>query len=127
MTKTLAFLFTLAIASALAARVEDHGPGGPEIVVVQSGTLKLHALLWHPPGHGPFPAVLFNHGSGNTPENQAAQAAGRRPRLRQTWLRLALCIPARIWALRRSGHIGDRPHGPGTRDAWTGCTQQVAA
>ena len=79
MTKTLVLLFALAITSALAARAEDHVPGGPETVVVQSGTLKLHALLWHPGGHGPFPAVLFNHGSGNTPENQAAQAAAVGP------------------------------------------------
>jgi len=54
-------------------------PSGPETVVVQSGTLKLRALLWHPGGHGPFPAVLFNHGSGNTPENQAGQAAAVGP------------------------------------------------
>ena len=75
MTKTVMLLFALATASAFAARAEDHVPGGPDTVVVQSGTVKLHALLWHPGGHGPFPAVLFNHGSGNTPENQAAQAA----------------------------------------------------
>src|SRR5262245_62683348 len=29
----------------------------PENVVVQSGELKLHALVFHPPGEGPFPAV----------------------------------------------------------------------
>src|SRR5260370_32747393 len=79
MTKTLVLLFALAMASALAARAEDHVSGGPETVVVQSGTLKLRALVWHPGGHGPFPAVLFNHGSGNTPENQAAQAAAVGP------------------------------------------------
>jgi dienelactone hydrolase len=75
MMKTLVFLFALAMVSRLAVRADDHVSGEPETVVVPSGTLKLHALLWHPVGHGPFPAVLFNHGSGNTPENQAAQAA----------------------------------------------------
>jgi len=30
---------------------------------VHSGSLTLHALLWRPRGTGPFPAVLFNHGS----------------------------------------------------------------
>ena len=75
MTKTRVLLFALVMVFALAARAEDHAPGGPDTVVVRSGALKLHALLWHPAGHGPFPAVLFNHGSGNTPENQAAQAA----------------------------------------------------
>ena len=31
---------------------------------IPSGSLHLRALLWKPPGIGPFPAVLFNHGSG---------------------------------------------------------------
>jgi dienelactone hydrolase len=47
--------------------------------MVQSGRLKLHALLWRPEGDGPFPAVLFNHGSGTTPERQIAQAAAIGP------------------------------------------------
>ena len=37
----------------------------PETVVVQSGGLTLRGLLWSPAGRGPFPAVLFNHGSGS--------------------------------------------------------------
>ena len=36
----------------------------PQTVIVKSGTLELKALLWTPPGRGPFPAVLFNHGNG---------------------------------------------------------------
>lgn len=36
----------------------------PEVVEVASGTLRLKAYLWKPAGTGPFPAVLFNHGSG---------------------------------------------------------------
>lgn len=36
----------------------------PQIVEIPSGTLHLKAFLWKPAGHGPFPAVLFNHGSG---------------------------------------------------------------
>lgn len=78
-TKTLALLFTFALGSALAARAEDHAPSRPKTVVVPSGTLKLHALLGHRWGEGPFPAVLFNHGRGNTPEKQAAQAAAISP------------------------------------------------
>jgi len=35
----------------------------PDTVVVKSGALRLRALLWRPNGRGPFPAVLFNHGS----------------------------------------------------------------
>lgn len=40
---------------------------GRDTVSVPNGTVTLRALLWRPQGRGPFPAVLFNHGSGRTP------------------------------------------------------------
>ena len=40
----------------------------PDTVIFSSGTLKLKGLLWKPPGKGPFPAVLYNHGSEAKPE-----------------------------------------------------------
>ena len=43
---------------------------GPDTVVVRSGALQLRALLWRPNGKGPFPAVLFNHGRGLTPQTE---------------------------------------------------------
>jgi len=36
----------------------------PQIVEVHSGPLNLKAYFWKPTGQGPYPAVLFNHGSG---------------------------------------------------------------
>lgn len=36
----------------------------PTTVRIPSGSLELGAELWRPVGDGPFPAVLFNHGSG---------------------------------------------------------------
>jgi carboxymethylenebutenolidase len=54
-----------ALTAALAVGAESQVSVGPDTVVVQSGVLTLRALLWAPPGHGPFPAVLFNHGSGH--------------------------------------------------------------
>ena len=36
----------------------------PQVVTIESGKLHLKAYFWRPAGHGPFPAVLFNHGSG---------------------------------------------------------------
>jgi carboxymethylenebutenolidase len=39
----------------------------PEHVRFTSGTLQLSGGLWKPAGRGPFPAVLFNHGSGKDP------------------------------------------------------------
>ena len=35
----------------------------PELLDVRSGALTLRAQVWRPSGKGPFPAVLFNHGS----------------------------------------------------------------
>lgn len=48
----------------------------PEEVVVPSGDLRLRGLLWRPAGPGPFPAVLFNHGSGRTEEPGKPAALG---------------------------------------------------
>jgi dienelactone hydrolase len=39
-------------------------PPAARTVEIQSGDLRLKAFLWMPNGKGPFPAVLFNHGSG---------------------------------------------------------------
>ena len=44
----------------------------PEIVSFRSETLTLKGLLWRPEGKGPFPAVLYNHGSGRDYERQFA-------------------------------------------------------
>ena len=35
----------------------------PEVVTFSSGTLTLHGELYKPEGAGPFPAVVYNHGS----------------------------------------------------------------
>jgi dienelactone hydrolase len=47
--------------------------GTPQIVEIPSGNLHLKAFFWKPAGPGPFPAVLFNHGSGGA---DAAHTAG---------------------------------------------------
>ena len=51
----------------------------PEIVNVSSGTLDLKGYLWKPVGAGPFPAELFNHGSG---AEDGQHSAGQTPRLK---------------------------------------------
>ncbi len=61
----------LALVAVLAGCATTDGRGGagqpdasvPELVTFKSGDLTLKALLWKPPGAGPFPAVVFNHGS----------------------------------------------------------------
>jgi carboxymethylenebutenolidase len=47
----------------------------PEEVVFQSGELQLHGFLWKPLGSGPFPAVLWNHGSEKLPGSQPVLAS----------------------------------------------------
>lgn len=58
----------LALAALLAsppvAVGQSSGLVAPRPVVVPSGVLHLKAFLWMPAGSGPFPAVLFVHGSG---------------------------------------------------------------
>jgi carboxymethylenebutenolidase len=36
---------------------------GPEVVTFPSGNVTLHGYLYKPAGRGPFPAVIYNHGS----------------------------------------------------------------
>src|SRR5262245_51833954 len=40
---------------------------GPTVVAFQSGDKLLHGYLARPEGAGPFPAVIFNHGSESNP------------------------------------------------------------
>ena len=68
-------------AVALAQTVSPSAPpAAPQIADVRSGELHLKGYFWKPAGPGPFPAILFNHGSGgDDPQHTAgrtmAQAA----------------------------------------------------
>ncbi len=62
------FMAAIVLGSMLSVRADGQALGAPETVVVQSGALTLRGLLWRPSGPGPFPAVLFNHGSGSLPD-----------------------------------------------------------
>jgi dienelactone hydrolase len=67
-------LLTVALTSVPAAGATSQtGSASPDTVLIRSGALTLHALLWHPAGRGPFPAVLFNHGSGPADSALGAQ------------------------------------------------------
>jgi carboxymethylenebutenolidase len=67
MAKTCMFtLAALALAAAPTIGAEGQASLGTETVAVHNGALTLRALLFRPPGRGPFPAVLLNHGSGRT-------------------------------------------------------------
>jgi dienelactone hydrolase len=49
-------------------------PAAPQIADVRSGELHLKGYFWKPAGPGPFPAILFNHGSGaDDPQHTAGR------------------------------------------------------
>jgi carboxymethylenebutenolidase len=69
---TLKFRFTtfacsilIGLPFALFGQVKISSYNKPDTLIFQSGNLPLKALLWKPSGKGPFPVVLFNHGSGD--------------------------------------------------------------
>jgi len=57
------------------ARGTAFGQAKPEEVIFPSGKLELHGFLWKPAGIGPFPAVLWNHGSEKLPGSQPTLAS----------------------------------------------------
>jgi dienelactone hydrolase len=58
---TLLCLFVLLLTAGAACQVK------PQEVTFPSGKLQLHGFLWKPDGPGPFPAILWNHGSEKLP------------------------------------------------------------
>jgi len=66
MAKLCAFVLVPVVLTLTVVTTWGHTFGGPETVVVHSGSATLHAMLWRPQGQGPFPAILLNHGSGRT-------------------------------------------------------------
>ena len=57
-------LFVLPLLLSVAAFCQTSQPIAPQIVDIPSGNLHLKGYLWEPTGAGPFPVVLFHHGSG---------------------------------------------------------------
>ena len=57
--KSAVLLFSLLFSS-----VPSSSPSSDsEVVTFPSGKLTLHGVLYRPDGVGPFPAVVYNHGS----------------------------------------------------------------
>lgn len=68
-------LIAALIASVLSAQVAFATGDQPRIVSFPSGKLTLRGELYLPNGKGPFPAVLYNHGSAPGMLNNQASAA----------------------------------------------------
>lgn len=64
-----AFIGLLTIALLIVARIGHGWAQGarPELITFASGDLALKGFLWKPEGPGPFPAILWNHGSEKLP------------------------------------------------------------
>ncbi|HUL75871.1 MAG TPA: alpha/beta fold hydrolase [Vicinamibacteria bacterium] len=69
MGTVVAILLGVAVGHLPSASATDQAWRGPEAVVIPNGPLELRALVWRPKGNGPFPAILFNHGSGPRSES----------------------------------------------------------
>jgi len=67
------FLFAWLLLLPLASLGEIGQPVAPQLVTFPGGKLQLRAYLWTPTGPGPFPAVLFNHGSGGATADVTAK------------------------------------------------------
>lgn len=64
-------LSALALAQTLSSSAP---PATPQIANVRSGEVHLKGYFWKPVGRGPFPAILFNHGSGaDDPQHTAGR------------------------------------------------------
>lgn len=61
-------LMLLALLISSAANAQWSQPLAPQTVEVPSRGVHLKAFLWKPAGLGPFPAVMFNHGRSNRPQ-----------------------------------------------------------
>jgi carboxymethylenebutenolidase len=68
MTRPYAFVLAPLVLTLTLATACGQTAGRPEPVVIRSRSATLHEMLWRPPGGGPFPAILFNHGSDRTRE-----------------------------------------------------------
>lgn len=79
----------------------------PELVSFASGSITLHGWLWRPPGDGPFPTIIFNHGSEPFPGAMPDEAKFF---VRQH--RFVLFVP------HRRGHGRSRDAGPYIEDVF---------
>jgi len=64
-------IFAIVIAALLPIHTPQRGPGAPvrERVTFKSGRLTLEGYHFKPDGPGPFPALIWNHGSEQHPES----------------------------------------------------------
>jgi dienelactone hydrolase len=68
MWRTIKIYFALLCMLAVVETVENaRAQTRPELIGFKSGDLDLKGFIWKPAGEGPFPALLWNHGSEKLP------------------------------------------------------------
>ena len=72
-TRILRAFFLFALAPCISS-AQSKPESKPEEVVFPSSGRELHGFLWKPEGPGPFPAILWNHGSEKLPGSQPVLA-----------------------------------------------------
>jgi len=97
------FLLTLSVVAGAAAAAP-----APQPVEIPAGKLELHAQLYKPDGHGPFPVVIALHGCGGL----AGQGEPVAPRYRDWAEHLTKAGYAVLWP----DSFGSREVGPQCRD-----------
>jgi len=70
MTSNRAWIFLLGFLLLISTQTVSSAQSKPEEVVFPSGGRELHGFLWKPDGAGPFPAIVWNHGSEKLPGSQ---------------------------------------------------------
>jgi dienelactone hydrolase len=65
--QSVLFSILLLVAGSKIASAQDKGSPNPAEITFTSGNLVLRGFLYKPQGQGPFPAVLWNHGSERRP------------------------------------------------------------
>ena len=101
-----------AVAQETGPAPDTAGAPQPQEVTFQSGDLLLHGFLWKPAGDGPFPAVLYNHGSEKLP--------GAKPEVAAVFLGggYVVFVPHRRGQGRSPGpYIGDQQAQAGSPEA----------
>jgi len=78
-----------------------------EIVTFPSGSLMLHGVLFKPQGTGPFPAVVYNHGSAAGMLSQEAFDALGPVFVRQHWILFGPYRRGQGLSAEAGGYIGD--------------------
>ena len=65
----IVFFGLLTMALAIITPIGDGRAQGakPQLITFTSGDLALKGFIWKPEGPGPFPAIVWNHGSEKLP------------------------------------------------------------